>query len=86
MWQRVSSMVTIRQGDTVLIGPPAAVVLNRARVLLEAGDLAGSLAALAPLDAKAAAAIAPWKANVQALLDARTALAALDAKAVEVRP
>ena len=63
-----------------------AIGIVRASPRITETETAGSLAALAPLDAKAAAAIAPWKANVQALLDARTALAALDAKAVEVRP
>jgi hypothetical protein len=79
MWQKVTSLVTIRQGDQVLVGPPAAVTLNHARVLVDAGDLSGALTALGPLDAKAAAAIAPWRGNVQALLDARAALATMEA-------
>jgi hypothetical protein len=79
MWQRITSLVTIRQGDQVLVGPPAAVTLNHARVLVDAGDLAGALTALAPLDPKATAAIAPWRSRVQALLEARAALATLEA-------
>jgi hypothetical protein len=80
MWQRVSALVTIRNGDKVIVGPPAAFTLNQARLRLDVGDLAGALAALTPLDAKAAAALAPWRAQVQALLDARAALAAMEAR------
>jgi len=77
MWQRVQCTVTIRDGDKVLVGAPATVVLAGARAKLEAGDLAGSVAALDGLDPGAAAVMAPWRARAQSLLDARAALAAL---------
>ena len=80
MWMRAQGLVTVRQGDHVMVGAPAAVTLEAARGKLDAGDLAGALAALAPLDGPAAAAIAPWRNDAQALLDARAALAALAAK------
>jgi hypothetical protein len=59
------------------VGAPAAVVLGTARDRLEAGDLAGAVAALDGLDGPAAQAMAPWRAHAQSLLDARAALAAM---------
>jgi hypothetical protein len=75
MWQRAQSLVTVRRGDKVVIGAPAATVLAGARARLEAGDLAGAVAALGQLDGPAAQAIADWREQAQALLDARAALA-----------
>lgn len=80
MWARAQQLVTVRQGDKVLVGAPAAVTLAAARAKLDAGDLAGAVAALNPLDPAAAAAMAPWKQDAQALLDARAALATLATK------
>jgi len=77
MLARAQTLVTVRQGDHVLIGAPAAVTLAAARVKLDAGDLAGAIAALAPLDGAAAAAISAWRNDAQALLDARAALTEL---------
>jgi hypothetical protein len=74
MWSRAQTLVTVRQGDHVLVGAPAAVTLAAARAKLDAGDLAGALAALKPLDGAAAAAMAGWRTDAQALLDARSAL------------
>ncbi len=74
-WLRMRSLVTVRQGDRVLIGPPAARVLGEASARLAAGDLAGAVAGLDKLDAPARAAMAGWRAQAQALLDARAALA-----------
>ncbi|MDE2576616.1 MAG: hypothetical protein KGL55_15040, partial [Rhodospirillales bacterium] len=79
MWQRVAGLVTVREGGHVLVGPPASVPLEAARTRLDAGDLAGAVAALDGLDKAAAAAMAPWRARAQALLDARAALAAMAA-------
>ena len=70
--------MTLRQGDNVLIGTPAARVVEQARAKLEAGDLAGAVAALDELDPAAARAIAGWRAEAQSLLDARAALAELE--------
>ena len=73
--QAVSGLVTVRHGNDVLIGAPSAQVLAAAQERLEAGDLAGAVAALDALDAGAAAAAAPWKDEASALLAARAALA-----------
>ncbi len=77
IWQRVRNLVTIREGDTVLLGAPATAVLAQAQARLTAGDLAGSVAALDGLDAQAAAAIAEWRGRAEALLAARAALAGM---------
>jgi hypothetical protein len=74
MWLRAQSLVTVRQGDKVLVGAPAATVLGHARERLDAGDLTGAVQALDGLDASAAAAMADWRARAQAVLDARAAL------------
>jgi hypothetical protein len=84
-WQRVAgqaeSLVTIRRGDHVVVGDPSAGVIARARAALDAGDLAGAVAAVNTLSGPAAAPLAAWKAEAQSLLDARAALAALEAHA-----
>jgi hypothetical protein len=72
--QRVESLVTVREGDRVLVGAPAAPILEAARQKLDAGDLAGAVRALDGLDAAAAAAMSGWRGQAQALLDARAAL------------
>jgi hypothetical protein len=80
MWRKAQTLVTVRQGDTVLVGAPAAVTLNAARGKLDAGDLAGAVAALSALDGPAAKAMAGWRSDAQALLDARAALTSLGAR------
>lgn len=75
MWLRAKSLVTVKQGDRVLVGAPAAEVLGEAQARLNAGDITGTLAALDGLDGPAAEAMAPWRQQAQALLDARAALA-----------
>jgi hypothetical protein len=80
MWRKAQTLITVRRGDKVLIGAPAAVTVNAARARLDAGDLAGAVAALSALDGPAAAAMAPWRNDAQALLDARAALASLGAR------
>ena len=77
MWQNARSLVTIRQGDKVLIGAPAAETIGRARERLDAGDLAGAVSALGDLDGPAAEAIADWRDQAQALVEARAALAGM---------
>jgi hypothetical protein len=77
MWLRARSLVTVKQGDRVVLGPPAAEVLGQAEARLDAGDLAGAVAALNGLDGAAAQAMASWRAEAQSLLDARAALAQL---------
>jgi hypothetical protein len=75
MWLHIRSLVTIRDGEKVLVGAPAATVLAQAQGRLDAGDVGGAVAALGQLDGPAAQAIAGWKDQAQALLDARAALA-----------
>jgi hypothetical protein len=75
--QRAESLLTVRVGGKVVAGPPASVPLDAARRRLDTGDLAGAVAALAPLDAAAANAMAPWTGEARALLEARAALNAL---------
>ena len=75
--QSLAGLVTIRRGNDVLIGAAAAAILAAARDRLDAGDLPGAVSALDALDPGAAAAAAGWKADAQALLVARAALAAM---------
>jgi hypothetical protein len=81
MWDRVQGLVVVRQGDSVVVGNPAAGVLARAGGLLDAGDLAGAVAAVSSLTGPAAAAMAPWLTSARDLLAARQAMAALAAHA-----
>jgi hypothetical protein len=74
VWDRAQSGITIRQGDHILVGDAVAGVLGHAKVLLEAGDLPGAVSTLDGLTGSAAAAMAPWRAQAQSLLDARAAL------------
>jgi hypothetical protein len=75
VWDEAQDLVTVRQGDRVLVGDPAAGVLARARTALDAGDLSGAVAAVASLNGAPAQAMAGWAAEARALLDARAALA-----------
>lgn len=75
VWAEAQDLVTIREGDRVLLGDPTAGVLARARTALDAGDLSGAVADVASLTGPAAQAMAGWLADARALLDARAALA-----------
>jgi hypothetical protein len=74
-------LVTVRQGDRVLLGDPAAGVLARARTALDAGDLARAVAAVSSLSGPTAAAMATWLADAKALLQARAGLSDMAAHA-----
>ncbi|HEX4172385.1 MAG TPA: mitofilin family membrane protein [Acetobacteraceae bacterium] len=76
LWAQAQDLVTIRQGDKVLVGDPAAGALERARDALNAGDLGAAVAAVGSLQGAAAQAMAGWLAEARALLAARAALAA----------
>jgi hypothetical protein len=78
---QAEDLVTVRQGDRVLVGDPAAGVLARARTALDAGDLAGAVAAVSDLSGPPAAAMAAWLADAKALLRARAGLADMAAHA-----
>ena len=76
---RTEDLVTVWRGDRVLVGDRAAEVLARARTALDAGDLAGAVAAISALSGPAADAMANWQADAKELLDARTGLAGMAA-------
>lgn len=70
-------LITVRQGDRVLVGNATAATLAHAQVLLEAGDLAGAAREAATLTGPPAEKMAPWLADANALVAAREALASL---------
>ncbi len=72
---QISSLVTVKDGDHVLSGPPAAPALELAQRLVAAGDIAGAAKALDGIDPGAAQAMAPWKARAERFVTARAALA-----------
>ena len=76
IWARAQDLVTIRRGEHVLVGDPAAGLLATAQTALDAGDLAGAVRSAGALTGPAAQAMAGWLAQAKALLDARAALAA----------
>src|SRR6185312_15332413 len=76
LWAQAQDLVTVRQGDHVLLGDPAAGVLERARAALDAGDLEAAVAAVGTLQAASAQAMAGWLAQAKGLLAARAALTA----------
>jgi Mitochondrial inner membrane protein len=71
------NLITIKEGDRVVVGNVTADVLHRARALLEAGDLAGAVRGVASLKGPPAATMAAWLDDANALLAAREALATL---------
>jgi len=75
--QSLAGLVTIRRGNDVLVGAASSVVLAAAQDRLDAGDIAGAVAALDALDPAAAAVAAGWKSDAQAVLAARAALATM---------
>lgn len=81
LWQRAQQLVTIREGDRVLVGDPAAGVLAHARQQLDAGDLSGAVASLSTLTGPAAQAMASWLDQARVLLAARAALDTMAAHA-----
>ncbi len=80
IWAEAQDLVTIRQGEHVLVGDPAAGLLAHAQTALDAGDLAGAVAAVATLSGPAAQLLAPWLDRARGLLAARAALADLAAQ------
>jgi hypothetical protein len=70
-------LITVREGDHVVIGNSTAATLAHARVLLDVGDLGGAIKAVASLSGPPAAKMAPWLADATALQGAREALASL---------
>jgi hypothetical protein len=81
LWARAQDLITVREGEHVIVGEPAAGILASARQALDAGDLAGAVADLSRLSGPPAQAIAAWLADARALLEARTALGSMAAHA-----
>jgi hypothetical protein len=77
---RLQESVTVRQGDEVLVGDPAAGVLADAEVKVQNGDLAGAVQRLHALSGPAAAVMQPWMDKAESLIAARAALASLAAR------
>ena len=70
-------LITVREGDRVVIGNATAATLARARMLLDAGDLGGTVREVGSLSGPPAEKMAPWLTDAKALLAARAALASL---------
>ena len=70
-------LITVRQGDEVVVGNLTAETLNHAHTLLRAGDLAGAVKTVSTLTGDPARAMAAWLEDAKALLAAREALAVL---------
>jgi septal ring factor EnvC (AmiA/AmiB activator) len=77
---RLQESVTVRQGDDVLVGDPAAGVLADAELKVQNGDLAGAVQRLQALHGPAASVMQPWVDRAQSLVAARAALAGLAAR------
>lgn len=75
VWQRVQNLVTLREGDRVIVGDQTSGILADARRLLDAGDLSGAVTVLGTLQGPAAEAMASWVGQAKALIAARQALA-----------
>ncbi len=70
-------LVTVREGENVLIGNSAVAILARAQALLDAGDLSGATTTASKLTGPPAEKLAAWLADAKALVAAREALASL---------
>jgi hypothetical protein len=77
VWLRAETLVTVRQGDEVVVGDAASGVLARAHTALDAGDLAGAVNTLSALKGKAADAVSNWMDDAKGLLAARAALTSM---------
>lgn len=71
---RAQSLITIREGNKVLVGDPAAGLLADAGQKLDAGDLSAAVADVSQLTGPPAQALAGWLEQARALLAARAAL------------
>jgi hypothetical protein len=74
LWQALRGLVTVRRGDEVILGGDADAGLARIAGMLQAGDLAAAAGTVGELPPGARTALAPWLAEVQALLAARAAI------------
>jgi hypothetical protein len=76
---RLEQTITVRRGDHVIVGDPAAGVIAKAQQQLNDDDLQGAVQSLSALNGRAAQAVQAWVAQANALLAARAALAQLAA-------
>lgn len=76
---RLEQTITLRQGDHVIVGDPAAGVVATAQQDLNNDNLQGAVDALATLNGRAAQAADHWLIQARSLLAARAALAQLAA-------
>jgi hypothetical protein len=74
VWERAQGLITIRRGDDVLVGNPAAIILSHAQAALDAGDIGGAVNAVEALKGQPAQAMASWLTDAKALLSAQSAL------------
>jgi hypothetical protein len=74
---RLEGLITITNGSHVIIGPPAAAILEQARQRLSAGDLNGAVAELGNLSPTTQAAMGAWLQQARDLLAARNGLMAM---------
>jgi hypothetical protein len=76
---RLEQTITVRRGDHVIVGDPAAGIIAKAQQQLNDDDLQGAVKSLSALNGRAAQAVQAWVAQANALLAARAALAQLAA-------
>ena len=69
--------ITVREGDHVLVGNATAEILAKAQTLLTAGDLTGTIRAVASVSGPPADKLARWLSDAKALEAARAALTAM---------
>ncbi|HEY4043601.1 MAG TPA: mitofilin family membrane protein [Rhodopila sp.] len=81
VWDRAQDLITVRRGDDVVVGNSTATTLTQAQSALDAGDLAGAVAAVESLKGPPGQAMAGWLEDARGLLSARTALGQLAAQA-----
>jgi hypothetical protein len=72
-----SRLITVREGDRVVVGNSATTILVHARALLDAGDLDGAVRAVSSLTGAPAEKMAAWLTDAKSLQEAREALATL---------
>lgn len=74
LWTNAQDLVTVRQGDRVLVGDPAAGIVANAQDDLDRGDVQGAVDVLSRLNGPAAQAASGWVGSAKSLLEARAAL------------
>jgi hypothetical protein len=77
---RLENLITVSNGTHVIIGAPAAGVIEQARADLNAGDLAGAVGVLDTLSLTTQAAMGGWLGQARDLLAARAAIANMAAE------